>query len=161
MVFRIDNYLEMYSVRDEDDLASFQTEQAREGAKLFARRLLAAMEAENQLRGLLDGEGKLTGFPAKRKKKMYALLYLAEKLEPGRDYSERESGEALASGTPSMIPQHCAGSCMMPSSWIGILRAGFTAWRNPSRIRRSWGSEWQKTSRDPCRLSDIIASWEG
>ena len=95
MVFRIDKYLEMYSVRDEDDLASFQTEQAREGAKLFARRLLAAMEAENQLRGLLDGEGKLTGFPAKRKKKMYALLYLAEKLEPGRDYSERELGEAL------------------------------------------------------------------
>ena len=94
-MFRIDNYLEMYSVRDEDDLAFFQTEQAREGAKLFARRLLAAMEAENQLRGLLDGEGKLTGFPAKRKKKMYALLYLAEKLEPGRDYSERELGEAL------------------------------------------------------------------
>ena len=81
------NYLGMYSVRDEDDLASFQTEHAREGAKLFARRLLAAMEARNQLRGLLDAEGKLTGFPARRKKKLYALFYLAQKLEPERDYS--------------------------------------------------------------------------
>lgn len=62
------NYLGMYSVRDEDDLASFRTAEAREGAKLFARRLLAAMEARTQLRGLLDSEGKLTGFPAKHKK---------------------------------------------------------------------------------------------
>lgn len=88
-------YLGMYSVQDEDNLASFQTEEAREGARLFARRLLAAMEARNQLRGLLDGEGKLTAFPAKRKKKLYALLYLAEKIQPGRDYSERELGEVL------------------------------------------------------------------
>ena len=85
----------MYSVRDEDDLASFRTAEAREGAKLFARRLLAAMEARTQLRGLLDSEGKLTGFPAKHKKKLYALLYLAEKIEPGHDYSERELGEIL------------------------------------------------------------------
>ena len=56
---------------------------------MFARRLLAAMEAKRQLKGLLDGDGKLTGFPTKRKKKLYALLYLAEKMEPGRDYSER------------------------------------------------------------------------
>ena len=47
--------------------------EAREGAKLFARRLLAAMEARTQLRGLLDSEGKLTGFPAKRKKKQKQL----------------------------------------------------------------------------------------
>ena len=89
------NYLGLYSVRDEENLASFRTEQAREGAKLFARRLLAAMEAGHQLRGLLDAEGRLTGFSAKRKKKLYALLWLADKLEPERDYSERELGEAL------------------------------------------------------------------
>ena len=62
---------------------------------MFARRLLAAMEAKRQLKGLLDGDGKLTGFPTKRKKKLYALLYLAEKMEPGRDYSERELGDVL------------------------------------------------------------------
>ena len=62
---------------------------------MFARRLLAAMEAKRQLKGLLDGDGKLTGFPARRKKKLYALFYLAQKLEPERDYSERELGEAL------------------------------------------------------------------
>lgn len=33
-------YLGMYSVRDEDDLASFQTVEAMEGAQLFARKLL-------------------------------------------------------------------------------------------------------------------------
>lgn len=35
-------YLGLYSVRDEDDLASFQTEEAVEGAKAFARSLLEA-----------------------------------------------------------------------------------------------------------------------
>jgi len=34
------NYMGMYSVRDEDDLASFQTEAAISGAKDFARRLI-------------------------------------------------------------------------------------------------------------------------
>lgn len=88
-------YLGLYSVRDEDNLASFQTAEAQEGARLFARRLTANLEARNQLRGLLDPEGKLTGFPAKRKKKLYALLYLAGKIQPGRDYSEGEMNEAL------------------------------------------------------------------
>ena len=36
------NYLGMYSVRDEDDLASFQTETAKSGARLFANKLLEA-----------------------------------------------------------------------------------------------------------------------
>ncbi len=35
-------YCGMYSVRDEDDLASFQTEEAQNGAREFARRLIAA-----------------------------------------------------------------------------------------------------------------------
>lgn len=90
------HYLGMYAVRDEDDLASFQTEEAREGARRFARRIKARVEAPDQLRGLMDGEGRLTGFPAKRKKKMYALLYLASRLEPDRAYTERELGEELA-----------------------------------------------------------------
>lgn len=35
-------YLGLYSVEDEDDLASFQTEEAKSGARDFARKLLAA-----------------------------------------------------------------------------------------------------------------------
>ena len=35
-------YIGMYSVRDEDNLASFQTEAAIEGAKNFAKKMLAA-----------------------------------------------------------------------------------------------------------------------
>ena len=89
------SYLGLYSLRDEDNLASFRTAEAQEGARLFARRLMASMEARNQLRGLLDPEGRLTGFPAKRRKKVYALFYLAEKLEQGRAYTERELGQAL------------------------------------------------------------------
>lgn len=34
-------YMGMYSVRDIDDLASFQTEEAKNGAKVFARQLLS------------------------------------------------------------------------------------------------------------------------
>ena len=33
-------YIGMYSVQDEDDLASFQTEEAKEGAKEFARKMI-------------------------------------------------------------------------------------------------------------------------
>lgn len=49
------------------------------------------------LRNFLDreGEGKLTAFPAKRKMKLYALYYLAEKITPYRDYTEREINELL------------------------------------------------------------------
>ncbi len=36
------NYLGMYSVRDEDDLASFKTTEAIEGARAFARQILGA-----------------------------------------------------------------------------------------------------------------------
>jgi len=41
------NYQGMYSVRDEDDLRSFQTEEAIKGAKEFARKLLKAEEQQN------------------------------------------------------------------------------------------------------------------
>ena len=53
------------------------------------------MELTHILRNFLNSDGKLTGFPAKRKMKLYALLYLAGKIAPGRDYSEREVNEML------------------------------------------------------------------
>ena len=51
----------------------------------------------NEISRFIDGEGRLTAFPAKRKKKIYALFYLAEKFEPARDYSEREVNDLLLS----------------------------------------------------------------
>lgn len=47
------------------------------------------------LRSFLDGEGKLKQFPAKRKMKIIALFYLAEKIEAGRNYTEQEINEIL------------------------------------------------------------------
>lgn len=47
------------------------------------------------LRNFLDEKGKLKSFPAKRKMKLYALIYLAEKFEAEREYTEREVNELL------------------------------------------------------------------
>lgn len=42
------------------------------------------------LKNFLDSEGRLTAYPAKRKMKNYALIYLSEKFEKGRIYTEKE-----------------------------------------------------------------------
>ena len=49
------------------------------------------------LKNFLDSDLKLKAFPAKRKMKIYALLYLAEKFEAGKEYSEKEVGALLTS----------------------------------------------------------------
>lgn len=43
----------------------------------------------------LNGKMQLTAFPAKNRKKLAALLYLAGKLEPDRRYSEAELNDLL------------------------------------------------------------------
>lgn len=48
-----------------------------------------------ELKSFLDEEGRLTAMPAKHKKKLAALWYLAEKIEAGRQYSEAEINELL------------------------------------------------------------------
>lgn len=48
-----------------------------------------------RLRNFLDAQGRLTGFPAKRKMRMYALLYLAMRFEADRVYTERDVNELL------------------------------------------------------------------
>ena len=53
------------------------------------------MELTHILRNFLDAEGKLTAFPAKRKMKLYALLYLAQKIPADTDYTEREINDLL------------------------------------------------------------------
>ena len=53
------------------------------------------MELTHILRNFLDGDGKLTAFPAKRKMKLYALLYLAQKIPADTDFAEREINDIL------------------------------------------------------------------
>ena len=53
------------------------------------------MELTHILRNFLDGSGKLTAFPAKRKMKIYALLYLAQKIPADTDFTEREINDIL------------------------------------------------------------------
>ena len=50
---------------------------------------------QDTLRGFLDGEGRVTQFPARRKKRLAALRYLAGKFAPGRVYTKREVNEVL------------------------------------------------------------------
>ena len=53
------------------------------------------MELTHILRNFLDAEGKLRSFPAKRKMKLYALLYLARKIPADTDFTEREINDIL------------------------------------------------------------------
>ena len=53
------------------------------------------MELTHILRNFLDAEGKLTAFPAKRKMKLYTLLYLAQKIPADTDFTEREINDIL------------------------------------------------------------------
>lgn len=43
----------------------------------------------------LDDGGRLTIYPSKRKNKIFAILYLAEKFELGKEYSEKQVNEIL------------------------------------------------------------------
>ena len=48
----------------------------------------------NELQGYLE-KGKLTALPSKRKKKIFALVWLAEHIPSGSTYSEKEFNELL------------------------------------------------------------------
>lgn len=51
--------------------------------------------AKGDLTPFLDEAGRLTAFPAKHRKKLAALWYLAGKLQAGRQYSEPEINALL------------------------------------------------------------------
>lgn len=52
-------------------------------------------EISYTLRNFLDSAGRLTAFPAKRKMKLYALVYLSGVFEKDRVYSEKEVNALL------------------------------------------------------------------
>ena len=47
------------------------------------------------LKNFLDTEGRLTSYPSKRKMKLYALIYIAGKIEKGKVYTEKEINTVL------------------------------------------------------------------
>ncbi len=47
------------------------------------------------MKNFLNTENQLVSMPAKRKVRLQALVYLAEKFEPGRTYTEREVNDVL------------------------------------------------------------------
>ncbi len=49
----------------------------------------------SELTPFLDGTGRLISFPAKHKKKLLAIWYLAGKIESGRQYKESEINDLL------------------------------------------------------------------
>ena len=49
----------------------------------------------SELIPFLDSAGRLTALPAKHRKKLMALWYMAGKLEAGRQYSEAEINDLL------------------------------------------------------------------
>ena len=53
------------------------------------------MEFAHILQNFLNGDGKLTAFPAKRKMKLYCLFYLSQKFEAEKDYTEQEINNVL------------------------------------------------------------------
>lgn len=48
-----------------------------------------------ELKAFLDDKGRLTSLPAKYKKQLCAVWYLADKLEAGREYTQDELGDIL------------------------------------------------------------------
>lgn len=53
------------------------------------------MDLRYILRSFLDESGKLKAFPARRKMKIYALFYLAGRIERDKEYTEREINDIL------------------------------------------------------------------
>lgn len=49
----------------------------------------------SEIQNFLDQEGRLKQFPARRKMKLEALAYIAQKLDSNREYTEKQFNEAL------------------------------------------------------------------
>ena len=53
------------------------------------------MDIEGKLCHFLDDKGRLTAFPAKRKMKLYALVFLASKFLPDTQYTEKAVNDLI------------------------------------------------------------------
>ena len=83
-----------------------------------------------ELKNFLDSEGRLTAWPAKRKMKLQALVWLAGKLEPGKTYMERELNAQLNSwhtfGDPVTLRRE-----LVDHHFLGRTSYGSSYWMEP------------------------------
>jgi len=49
----------------------------------------------SKIASFLDDEGRLTQYPARVKRQIFTLYYLASKFEPGKRYTEKEVNQIL------------------------------------------------------------------
>ena len=75
------------------------------------------------LKPFLDENLRLTAIPAKNKKKLSALYYLAGKIEPNRDYTEPEINDIL----DDLIPPNRTGNYFTRSFFESIRMNSSTA----------------------------------
>lgn len=47
------------------------------------------------IKGYIDADGRVTQMPSKRKKKIYVLSYLADRIPEGQEFTEKEFSELL------------------------------------------------------------------
>jgi hypothetical protein len=64
-----------------------------------------------ELRPFIDDEGRLIQWPVRQKVQRMALAYLAERFQPGREYSEREVNEIL-------LDWHTFGDWALLRRWL-------------------------------------------
>ncbi|MBA4348153.1 MAG: transcriptional regulator [Clostridiales bacterium] len=79
-----------------------------------------------------DEAGRLKCWPSKQAPREEAYHYLAQKFEPGRDYTEHEVNAILTSW-------HTFGDLfilrrgLIESKWLVRMRNGSRYWRNPNK----------------------------
>ena len=93
------------------------------------------------LKNFLNEEGQLKAFPAKRKMKVEALFYLAEKFEAGREYTEKEVNALLNQWHTFGDPATLRGSCTITGSWAGTRTGAAIGWKSHSRCTKKYKSK--------------------
>ena len=87
----------------------------------------------SEIKHFIDCGGRLISLPAKHKKKLIALWYLADKIENGWQYSEHEINELLNSWTVLKTLRHFGGNCMTEGCLTGRPTAGNIKKKKKSR----------------------------
>ncbi|MBZ0289998.1 MAG: DUF2087 domain-containing protein [Anaerolineae bacterium] len=89
------------------------------------------MAANSELKNHLDNEGRLTLWPSKRSLQLLALDYLANKVEVGRVYSEKEINSLLNNwhtfGDPALLRRE-----LYERGLLNRQKDGAAYWRTPN-----------------------------
>ena len=93
------------------------------------------------IQSLLDEAGRLTKMPSKRKKRLYALAYLADKIPEDRKFTEKEFTEFL--NTLHTFGDASGGKCTTASSLTAKRTEANTNSTETVSPRRNW---WKNTA---------------